>query len=257
MTTSGARCSAVLFDVDGVLADTEGAVRGLWDEVCARNGRPTPDASSLEHIVGCSAEHTAHHLFPSADPAGIQRVLSLVREFEQDLRVTPAAGASELIRELHGNGLPVALVTGASPVRLARIVRALDVAAEVAATVTWGETQGKPHPGPYLLAARRLGVSPTDCLVVEDAPAGVVSAVAAGATCIGLASPGSKRARALREAGSRVVVASIRDITVRDAAPDQPSDTRSYAALLPAGRGFIVATEPSSAGGPELTRGIS
>ena len=121
-------------------------------------------------------------------------------------------GAAALLRELHAQGVRVALVTGASSERLDRVLQALGAERHVTATVTWGQSEGKPHPGPYLLAASRLGVRAEDCVVVEDAVAGVRSAVAAGATCIGLAAPDSPAGRALLEAGASRVLETVRDV---------------------------------------------
>lgn len=221
------RCAGVLLDVDGVLVTTEGAVLDLWAEVCARRGRAAPGLDLTVHIVGCSPEHTVRHLFPEVDAAGADEVLALVRTLEPDLRTTPVPGAADLVRALHRGGVPVALVTGASRQRLARVVADLGLGDEVGATVTWGETAGKPSPDPYLLAARRLGLDAADCLVVEDAPAGVTSAVAAGATCLGVAPPGSAQGAALEAAGAVAVVGSVQDLRVTSAPPGSSAPSGS------------------------------
>lgn len=214
MTTLVAQYSAVLLDVDGVLVDTEHAVVALWGEVCERLGRSTPAEQDRQHIVGCSVEHTTGHLFPQADRETVLRIRALVEELEPDLPVTEVPGAAALVRELHARGVPIALVTGASSDRLDRVLQVLDVEPYVTATVTWGQSEGKPHPGPYLLAASRLGVRSDDCVVVEDAVAGVRSAVAARAACIGLAVPESPGGRALIEAGAVTVLGTLRDVAV-------------------------------------------
>ena len=229
-TDAGVRCSAVLLDVDGVLVTTEGAVLELWAEVCARRGRAAPGEESSTHIVGCSPEHTVRHLFPEADAAGVEEVLAIVRTLEPGLRSAPVPGAADLVRGLHAAGVPVALVTGASRERLAAVVGALGLHDEVTATVTWGETRGKPSPDPYVLAARRLGLDAADCVVVEDAPAGVTSAVTAGATCIGLAPPASAERSALERAGAAAVVGTVLDLRVSASAP--APGTTAYAVRL-------------------------
>ncbi|MDM8085110.1 HAD family phosphatase [Cellulomonas cellasea] len=214
MTTRAAAYAAVLLDVDGVLVDSEHAVVALWDEVCARLGRASPTERDRRHIVGCSVEHTAHHLFPDAGPEALRQVRAHVTELEPDLPVTEVPGAAALLRGLHAQGARVALVTGASSERLDRVLQALGAEPYVTATVTWGQSEGKPHPGPYLLAASLLGVRADDCVVVEDAVAGVRSAVTAGATCIGLAAPNSPAGRALLDAGASRVLETLRDVAV-------------------------------------------
>lgn len=216
MTAVAAAWSAALLDVDGVLVETEQGVLDLWAQVCRGAGRPAPGVESHGDILGRSPEHTVNTLLADDDADVRGAALTLVRELEPQLAMAAVDGAVDLLRALRATGAPVALVTGASRARLAAVLQLVNAHADAA--VTWGEAQGKPDPEPYSLAARRLGIDPADCLVVEDAPVGVLSAVAAGATCIGLAPRGSARERALHDAGATVVVDSLRSLHVGAAA---------------------------------------
>lgn len=222
MTTTVRRrgYAAALLDVDGVLVDTEASVFSLWAEVCAALGRRPLDAVDRTHIVGCGVEHTITHLFGPAGEPGFDSAHSMLARLEPELDMAPVEGAAALVHELHDRGVRVVLVTGASRTRLDRVVDLLGVQSCLTATVTSGEAEGKPHPGPYLLAADRAGVAPAACVVVEDAPAGVRSAVSAGAACVGLASPHGTAAEALRLAGAEIVVTSLPAVaaTLRDMA---------------------------------------
>jgi HAD superfamily hydrolase (TIGR01509 family) len=238
-------CAAVLLDVDGVLVDTDAAILELWAEICVRSGRAAPGEESLRHILGCSVEHTSRHLFPDATAAQLKAIGDQVRGMEPELRLVPVPGAAELIDRLHRAGVPVALVTGASSVRLGRVVAALQAAGKVTASVTWGEAPGKPDPGPYLLAARRIGVRPGECVALEDAAAGVLSAVRSGATCIGLARPGSGRHAALEQAGAVTVVGSPDQVRIGRPAP-RPPGGGTFAARLLGDAGYLVTTEDTT-----------
>lgn len=212
MTAVAPAWSAALLDVDGVLVETERGVLDLWAQVCRGAGRPVPGVESHGDILGRSPEHTVDALLADEDADVRRAALTLVRRLEPQLAMTAVDGAVDLLRALRATGAPVALVTGASRARLAAVLELVGAPADAA--VTWGEARGKPDPEPYALAAQRLGVDPADCLVVEDAPAGALSAVAAGTTCVGLAPRGSAREGALLDAGAALVVDSLRSLHV-------------------------------------------
>jgi sugar-phosphatase len=177
--------SAVLFDMDGILVDTSEAVAELWIGLAVESGVVLGSAGLAAHVYGCAPEHTVETVFAPLSPQDKARVLERVREAEPDLGCVPIPHAPALVRELAASGVPLALVTGGSQARADRSVRELDLTGCFATTVTWGEAaQGKPAPDCYLLAARRLGVDSTACLVFEDTAGGVRAAVAAGATCV-------------------------------------------------------------------------
>jgi HAD superfamily hydrolase (TIGR01509 family) len=204
------RLRAALLDLDGVLISTEQAVLRLWRRLAARRGLMLSDDDLRAHALGCAPEHTVDMLFPAA---AREAVLAEVRQAERDLAFSIMPGAPGLLRKLARVGLPLALVTGASPERVARVLETLRARDIVRATVTWGEaSRGKPDPEPYLLAAGRLGVEPERCLVLEDSPSGVTAAVAAGARCVGVGA--GPAAAALRAKGAAAVVARLGEICV-------------------------------------------
>jgi sugar-phosphatase len=164
------RYTAILSDLDGVLVDSGDAVERIWREWAVAQGLDAEEVARASHGV------------PS------RQVIE---------RVAPHLGLAEAVRvdELHaatgGKALPgavklialgAAVVTSCSaPLAAARLAAAGLPEPEVLVTVD-DVTRGKPHPDPYLLAARRLGVAPADCLVIEDAPAGIAAGNAAGMT---------------------------------------------------------------------------
>ncbi|SDL98201.1 haloacid dehalogenase superfamily, subfamily IA, variant 3 with third motif having DD or ED [Nonomuraea maritima] len=170
---------AVLLDMDGTLVDTE----GLWWEAVASVaeslGRPL-SAADTPHVHGRTIEDVAAYLLPDGrDAAAMTERLTdaFAERLAGELPVVP--GAPELLAGLAAAEIPTALVS-ASPrsiveLVLPRLGHAFDLVIANEDT-----PRGKPHPDPYLEAARRLGAAPGRCVVLEDSPAGVAAATAAG-----------------------------------------------------------------------------
>jgi mannitol-1-/sugar-/sorbitol-6-phosphatase len=167
------RFAAVLSDLDGVLVDSGAEVERVWREWAVSQGLD-PDEVVL-----------AMHGVPS--PQVIQRVAPWLNpriEGERVDRLHAATGGTALpgAAELLGSVAPLAVVTSCSaPLAAARFAAAGLVAPEVVITSEL-TSRGKPHPDPYVAAASALGVPPSECLVIEDAPAGVAAGLEAGAT---------------------------------------------------------------------------
>jgi HAD superfamily hydrolase (TIGR01509 family) len=176
--------SAVVFDMDGTLLDTEAAFRDVVFEVCTGLGF-TMTHDVHQSMVGSSHEFTNKLL---VEAYGVAFPYAM---FDQQCRemmkhrmaetVPVKAGVHELLAELKARRIPAAVATSSrSPHALGHLGRAglLDM---FAAIVTRDEVQNpKPHPEPYLMAARHLGVAPETCLAVEDSHSGVRAAHAAG-----------------------------------------------------------------------------
>jgi HAD superfamily hydrolase (TIGR01509 family) len=183
--------AAVLFDMDGLLVDSE----PLWLEaetaVMARLGTGWTAADQVQ-LLGGSLDHTVRYLMAKATrPATPGQIadwlMSGVIERVRDHGVPLRPGARELLAEVAAAGLPRALVTGSErrfmDVVLARTglrFDALVCADDVSVT--------KPDPEPYLLAAKLLGTEPGRCFALEDSPNGVASAEAAGCRVIAVPS---------------------------------------------------------------------
>lgn len=168
-------CSAILFDNDGVLVDSHQAAKAAWD-IWAREYHPGYDLDKAKN-AGRRAEDmvrelVAMELFHEAN--------NRINELEQNTAHLTVAmpGARELAGSLT-EGIWT-ICTSANPnLGRARLEAAgIPIPKEL---VTGDDVaQGKPHPDPYLLGARNLGFAPQDCVVFEDADAGVISAIEAG-----------------------------------------------------------------------------
>ena len=184
---------AVLFDLDGLLVDSE----PLWFEVecmvMARLGGQWGPADQ-EALIGGSLERTVTYLLGKAarqPSGGRQEVARWLLDEMTGLMLTrglPARpGARELLAEVAGAGIPHALVTSSARqiMRAALSVTGMRFDVTVCAEDV---RRTKPDPEPYLLATARLGVPPPGCVVLEDSPNGVTAALAAGCAVIAVPS---------------------------------------------------------------------
>ncbi len=165
---------AVLFDMDGTLVDSTAAVARAWDHWADEHGVPITRMRGHDGIPAASI--VAKFLPEEQRADGVLRINELELSDTEGLLVLP--GAAEALAALAD--APNAIATSCTmPLAKARIASSGLVAPTV--LVTADQTaHGKPAPDPYLLAAERLGVDPTRCLVVEDAPLGLQAAQAAG-----------------------------------------------------------------------------
>jgi HAD superfamily hydrolase (TIGR01509 family) len=175
--------AAVLWDMDGTLVDTEPYwIECEYELVAEHGGR-----WSTEHahaVVGNDLVVTAGYLREHGsvlldDNAIIARLLDgVIARVREHVPWRP--GARELLEDLHAHGVPCGLVTMSYRAFADAVIAALP-SGRFATVVTGDEvTRGKPHPEPYLAAARDLGVHPPDCVAIEDSPIGAASAEAAG-----------------------------------------------------------------------------
>jgi len=199
------RCSAILFDLDGVLIDSTRSVDRQWRAWAREKAIDEEKVIAIAH--GVRSIEVIRAVAPHLDADAEVRWLES-REAEDQSDVTVMPGAAELIRSIP-DGRWCVVTSGTRYLATARLRLGGLPVPKVLVTADDVE-HGKPHPEPYLKGADRLGFKPEDCLVIEDAPAGIRSARAAGMKVIGLAStyPASK----LGEADA--VVAGLAQIQV-------------------------------------------
>ncbi|MHA7846108.1 sugar phosphatase [Serratia sp. D1N4] len=182
-------CKGFLFDLDGTLVDSLPAVERAWTHWAERHGISPQEV--LAFIHGKQAITSLRHFMPGATEAAIQHEFDLLEQMEaQDTDgVSALPGAVALLERLNALSIPWAIVTsGSIPVASARRKAGGLPQPEVFITAELVK-QGKPQPDAYLLGAERLGLAPQACVVVEDAPAGILSGLAAGCQVIAVNVP--------------------------------------------------------------------
>ena len=188
---------AVLFDMDGVVVDSESYWVEREEDWFAE---VAPDAT-VEEIAGMNYREVYEHL---EERHGVsvtrETFLGWYEETAEEVygeRASPMDGFHELVGDLRSAGYPVALVTSSPPAWYGIVLDRFDLGGAFDATVSAEEVErGKPAPDVYEHAATTLGVPPTECVAVEDSANGVAAAVDAGMTCIGYRPDGADLPRA-------------------------------------------------------------
>jgi mannitol-1-/sugar-/sorbitol-6-phosphatase len=173
-------CKGFLFDLDGTLVDSLPVVERSWCQWADRFGISHDEI--LNYIHGKQAITSLRHFLAGRPEEEILAEFTLLERIEATDTdgIVALPGALELLKTLEQNHIPWAIVTsGSIPVAHARHKAAGLPMPEVFVTAE-RVTRGKPEPDAYLLGAELLGLAPQDCMVVEDAAAGVLSGLAAG-----------------------------------------------------------------------------
>ncbi|MCX6998279.1 MAG: HAD-IA family hydrolase [Kiritimatiellaeota bacterium] len=186
MKTPGA-----IFDWDGVVVQSGAWHVASWAQLAAEEHRPAPDVPGLGGL-GLKGEHVITELLRwTREPAEIQRLLLRKEDLFRDriarggLAAVP--GVIAFLRALQTAGIPAAVGSSAPRRNIDVCAAALGLAGYFAAIVAAEDVRrGKPDPEVFLQAAARLGCAPRQCVVFEDAPAGVAAARAAGMICVGV-----------------------------------------------------------------------
>jgi sugar-phosphatase len=174
-------CSAVVFDLDGVLVDSTAYVERQWRRWA--NARGFPPEPFLRVCHGRRALETIRLAAPYLDAeAEVKAFLPVDEEGAES--IGPLAGAARLLATMPAGSWAVA-TSGVRPIATSRL-RGAGLPVPPVLVCAEDVERGKPSPDVYLLAARGLGTLPADCLVIEDAPAGVQAARSAGMAVVGL-----------------------------------------------------------------------
>jgi len=177
------RVSAVLFDLDGVLVESRAATERAWLAWALKNG--VDEAALRSAMHGVRSGDVVRALRPDLDAAAEAGEIERAQADDVDgLGAIPGAVAA--LGALKGDRVAV-VTSGTRPLALARLAA---VGIDPPAVVVFADdvSRGKPDPEGYLAAARRLGADPAEALVVEDAPAGLEAAKAAGMAAVALPS---------------------------------------------------------------------
>ncbi|HEU4975878.1 MAG TPA: HAD-IA family hydrolase [Baekduia sp.] len=166
---------AILSDLDGVLVDSGDSIVRTWRRWAAGHGLPQARLDGLMH--GRPSREVIALVAPDLDAAAEAEAIDRLEMAQGAARALP--GAAELLGGAAGR--PVAVVTSCTRLLAVARLEALDLPVPEILVTADDVHAGKPDPEGYLLAAERLEVAAAECLVLEDAPAGIAAARAAGA----------------------------------------------------------------------------
>ena len=214
----GLAVAALIFDFDGVIADSEALANTVLAEFVTKFGQPTTLDDALERYCGrrwddvlAAIESVAGRPLPP-DFSDNLRLATLDR-FRKDLK--EVSGSTDFIRKF--SAFPRCIASSSSVDRLQFCLAILGLKDSFGANVFSADMvrRGKPHPDIFLFAAEKLGVDPGSCLVIEDSAGGIRAAVAAGMTTVGLCAASHIRPghdHTLREAGATHLAGSWNEV---------------------------------------------
>lgn len=180
---------AVLFDMDGVLIDSNAVIERAWSEAAEMYGKTISVDDMVKHIHGQPGPHTLQTLFNDLPLSDRQKVQAHIIHTENTANYDPIPGVAKLITALHAAGICVGIVTSGWREKIDRVMDMLQIQSCISVIVERDDvTRGKPFPDPYLLAAKRLAIPAGKTIVFEDSRSGVTSAVSAGTFCVGIGS---------------------------------------------------------------------
>ena len=208
---------AILWDVDGTLVDTAEQHFRAWTRLAAEIGKPFTRAD-FAATFGMRNPEILRQLFePDADDARCavlaERKEDLYRASVREEGTQLLPGVAALLEAFTAAGWPQAVGSSAPPGNLDLLLDITGIRRHFQAIVSGDDVrQGKPDPEVFLTGAARLGVEPRQCVVFEDAVAGVEAARAGGMKCVAVTFVGHHPADRLRAAGADLIVGSLEEV---------------------------------------------
>jgi len=215
---------AVIFDVDGVLVDSYAAHLRSWLELAKETGIAFAERD-FALTFGRTSREILRQYWPASDEAAVRRLDHRKEAIYRELIRAdfPAmAGAVALIDSLLAEGFALGVGSSGPPENVELVLEKLGKRGAFAAIITGDDvTRGKPDPQVFLLAADRIGIEPARCTVIEDAPAGIVAARAAGMKAIALLSTGRSQ-RDFAGVACDLVVSALGELRIDHFTTDAP-----------------------------------
>jgi beta-phosphoglucomutase len=207
---------AILFDMDGVLTNTEpvilkAAILGLKDygiEAKPEDFTPFVGRGEDLYIGGVTEKYGKKYILEMK-----KHVYDVYMQILPSM-IEPIPGVNELLKQLHDRNVKMAVATSADYIKMKANLQAINVPLQWFDAIITGENvmNKKPDPEIYLKAAKEINVVPFNCIVVEDAIHGVEAAKTAGCKCIAVAS--SFPEKELQNAGADIALDNFADITL-------------------------------------------
>lgn len=166
------KITTILFDFDGVIANTEPLYDLYMNEVGERYNLGIDNFASK--VKGTPTPDIIKKYFSHLEPAQLRKFELEMEHFELEMEIPPIAGVLEFIDHVQTEGYKIGLVTSSQQIKMERALKLLDLTGRFDTEVTADRiTEGKPNPMCFLLAAKDLGAKPEECIVFEDSIHGI------------------------------------------------------------------------------------
>ncbi len=178
---------AIIFDLDGVIVDTNPAIESFWKSWTDKEGITLTEPLMREWVHGRKVTDTLSGLFAHVTDERKEEIRESAYLFDQSMNPDAITGVVNFINSLSLLQLPVGIVTSSHHSRMWDMLEKLSIENQFTHFVTAHDvTRGKPHPEPYLTMSGKMDIPASHCLVFEDAISGIQSATAAGMHSIGI-----------------------------------------------------------------------
>lgn len=179
------KTTTILFDFDGVIANTEPLYDEYMNEIGIKYNLGIDNLA--EKVKGTPTPQIIEKYFSHLDSDSLAKFEQELLDFELTMDIPSIPGALEFIDHVKEKGYKIGLVTSSQQVKMERALKILNLNGKFDTEVTADRiTEGKPHPMCFLLAAKDLSVAPENCIVFEDSIHGINAGNAAGMKVIGL-----------------------------------------------------------------------
>ena len=205
---------AIIFDMDGVISDSQPIHAGLEEVLLREHGIEISAAELTRNYAGIPDRECAKIIFAKYGKEidldkFVENKWTRILDYARG-RIRPIDGAVELINKLKENNFKLAVASSSIPEFIYLVLSELKVKDKFDALTSGSEVKlGKPNPDIFLLAAQKLGVPPQECLVIEDAEHGVTAAKRAGMKCVWLT---NRETLPDNEYRADIVVRSLREL---------------------------------------------
>ena len=181
---------ACLFDLDGVVFDTEPLYTLFWRNL---DKRLRPNIDNFEHIIKGQTLVQIYDKYFAGEEEKQEEITALLYEYEQNMSFNYIAGFEDFVKDVRSKGIKTAIVTSSNLEKMQNVYNKHPEFKGYFDEILTSEDfkESKPSPDCYLKAAARFGLSPKECIVFEDSFNGLRSGIASGARVIGLATTNS------------------------------------------------------------------
>jgi len=178
---------AVIFDLDGVIVDSNPAIEEFWKNLANKHGIPLTQPQIRQWIHGRKIGDTLSGLFRHLSDSQLEEIRESAYLFDQNMHPGPISGIESFVQSLQALQIPTGIVTSSHQSRMQEMIRQLGLLQQFSHFVTAHDvSKGKPDPEPYLAMGTKMNIAPEHCLVFEDAISGIQSATGAGMHTIGI-----------------------------------------------------------------------
>lgn len=196
---------AIIFDLDGVIINSNPAIEAFWKSWADRENITTTDTMIREWIHGRKVGDTLSGIFGHLSDTQKETIRESAYVFDQNMNPGPIPGILAFTEALGQQSIPVGIVTSSHYERMVNMLTHIGIRNRFTHFITAQDvSKGKPDPEPYLAMSRKMNIPPVECLVFEDAISGIQSATAAGMHSIGIGNTHAKKA--LQAYGAKDVV---------------------------------------------------